>query len=210
MKPDTSTIKSETIAFLKDAFARAAVAHLVVDVQDIYCDPLHPDYAGEESEFPDNRRMADRVADFVSRSRDHAPPVWIAHVLPDSRHARALTDPDFAREFCRASLYRQNPAPDDMFLVKSHFSAFKGTSLRDILHRNGKDTLLVSGLYLSPCVSETYRGAMDNGCRAVILDDCVTDGPQTPLMSRNMFDRLHLSSREALDILKPPSPAAAL
>lgn len=60
--------------------------------------------------------------------------------------------------------------------IKHHLSAFTDTELQDFLLENGKEIVLVSGMYLSACVHGTLMDIKYNGLfHPVLIEDAVYD-----------------------------------
>ena len=170
-------------ATLRAAFARAAAAHLVIDVQKQYCDPE----TGYTARQPwgvrnDMARLVDGIAAFAQRVRGAAPPVWVAHTSPMALGEDALPDAPRTEAGLYAPavdlealvpglLYRQPRQDGDMVLAKQWRDAFNGTDLAARLRARGVNTLLLSGVFADQCVHSTAISAVKNGFDTYVVED---------------------------------------
>jgi nicotinamidase-related amidase len=65
-------------------------------------------------------------------------------------------------------------AAGDYVVDKYWYSAFHNTNLRDILHAENADTVIVVGTVTQICVEDTTRGAFQLGYKTVLIRDCVS------------------------------------
>lgn len=66
------------------------------------------------------------------------------------------------------------PQEDETVIVKHGSSAFSDTGLRDYLHGEGIETLVVVGASINFCVASSVRSARDLGFRVVLVSDAVS------------------------------------
>jgi nicotinamidase-related amidase len=84
----------------------------------------------------------------------------------NERLRRRGGDPDVDAALCRAgqagsAFYGPQPAPGELVVHKTRYSAFVGTDLDQSLRDMGVDTLVVAGLTTECCVDSTVRDAFD-------------------------------------------------
>jgi len=83
------------------------------------------------------------------------------------------------------------PAPGDLVIDKSGYSAFEGTALETELRARGIRTVLVTGVVTYACVLATAFSAYDRGFNVVLLTDLVG----------SWFDHLGRDTAEIVDLL---------
>jgi ureidoacrylate peracid hydrolase len=173
----------------------ATSAVLVIDVQN---DFVHPRGVRAPS-WPDaaHREMVERrLAPFVDGARAAgARIVWIAMdqtpetVSPaNARMKRKMypsadgggrapsVDDLWKAAACRrgtwgAELYL-TPAPADLVVAKTRYSAFLRTDLEQLLRALDVTTVLVTGVVMSQCVESTARDAYQSDFDVVLVEDC--------------------------------------
>lgn len=64
--------------------------------------------------------------------------------------------------------------PEDYVLEKYNYSAFRNTSLSDILRSEGADTIIVTGTVTQICVEDTVHDGFAEGFKVVVASDCVS------------------------------------
>lgn len=84
----------------------------------------------------------------------------------NERLRRRGGDPEVDAALCRAGqagseFYGPQPAPGELVVHKTRYSAFVGTDLDQSLRDMGVDTLVVAGLTTECCVDSTVRDAFD-------------------------------------------------
>lgn len=72
-----------------------------------------------------------------------------------------------------ADFYNVAPREGDLVIRKHRYSAFSGTSLDNLLRRNGIRTTVITGVSTNICVESTLREAFNLGYYVVIPRDCV-------------------------------------
>ncbi len=165
---------------LSQSFRRKAVAHLVVDIQDLYCNPAHPYAIDTGNDISRHKALSHKMNDFVSRSRETLPPTWIVHgvkyIGKSSRYGLMFGDAgrNDARGFGLASLYNQTVLDSEAVVWKSGRDAFKKTDLLTMLHEKRIEAVIVSGLELNACVKETALSA-SREFPTYILEDLVAN-----------------------------------
>jgi len=156
-------------------------ALIVVDVQKIYTDP------NSELHCKDARVTVERINALIARFERKKEPIFLI------RHVHKADGSDLGRMFD----YTGAPAEDFNFkegteevkyddrlimpkqqveIIKSRYSAFVGTTLRDKLRQAGIDTVAIVGFMTNFCCESTARDAHD-------LDyfvDFVVDATGTP------------------------------
>lgn len=71
------------------------------------------------------------------------------------------------------------PAPGDLVVIKTRYSAFVGTDLESILKTRGIDTVVISGLMTNFCCVSTARSAHDLDFKTIFVADACS-GPDMP------------------------------
>jgi nicotinamidase-related amidase len=66
------------------------------------------------------------------------------------------------------------PEPEDYIVEKYGYSAFKHTTLHDILISDGLDSIIVVGTVTQVCVADTVHDAFGSGIKVLVVSDCVT------------------------------------
>lgn len=78
-----------------------------------------------------------------------------------------------------AILTEIEPTDDDIVLSKTSSSPFNSTSINQLLHNLGIDTLLVCGVVTNGCVEGTVRDASDLGYNVIMIPDaCAAVTPE--------------------------------
>ncbi|PZQ44758.1 MAG: hypothetical protein DI551_09480 [Micavibrio aeruginosavorus] len=182
---------------LMEAFRRKAVAHLIVDIQDLYCDPAHPYVVDSGNDVSRHEALSISLDNFVSGSREILPPIWVVHgvkyIGKTSRYGLMFGEEgrDDPRAFALSSLYNQRVLDTDSILWKSSRDAFHKTDLMNILQERGTEAVIISGLELQACVKQTAISASKK-FPTYILEDMVA----------NAMDRDE-KIRAGVDSLKP-------
>jgi ureidoacrylate peracid hydrolase len=90
---------------------------------------------------------------------------------PDGREGRHFVDGSWSTEI----VAELAPAPTDIVLRKTRFSAFAGTNLHAILRGLGIQTLVMAGEATSVCVESTVRDAVFLDYNCLTLTDCTAE-----------------------------------
>jgi ureidoacrylate peracid hydrolase len=64
------------------------------------------------------------------------------------------------------------PKPEDIIIIKHSYSAFIGTSLEQILRKEGIESLVISGMLTNVCCESTLRDGFMLGFKTILLRDC--------------------------------------
>lgn len=160
-------------------------AAVVVDMQNDFC---HPEgyYAGAGRDVSALRAAVRPVRALIDRARRAGAPVvftrllhdraegameqrhrlvprrWVAHgprLQPGSWGARVVDE--------------LAPAPDELVVDKTGYSAFEGTGLEQWLRSRGVTTVLLAGVVGYACVLATGFGAFDRDLDVVVVTDAV-------------------------------------
>lgn len=170
-------------------------AHLVVDVQRNFCDPL----AGKRG-----TRETDAVASEISR------------ITPVFRNAGMPTYLIFCQKWSEPAdkafggFHKIQPAPTDILFGKISESAFEYSDLAETLKKAGTKTLIVSGFNTSACVNATVQGGLSEDFDVWVLKDCIANGKNFPKpepfldLMRDRGAQL-MTSRQALKRLQTPA-----
>ena len=68
--------------------------------------------------------------------------------------------------------------PGDYIIEKYHYSAFRNTSLVDVLRSEGADTVIVTGTVTQICVADTIHDGTAEGFQMIAVSDCVSTWDQ--------------------------------
>ena len=64
--------------------------------------------------------------------------------------------------------------PEDYVIEKYNYSSFHNTSLTDILHSEGADTIIVTGTVTQICVLDTVHAGFAQGFKVILVSDCIS------------------------------------
>ena len=157
--------------------AGSSPALLVVDVCRAYLDPGSPLYAGGES-------ACASVARLVSAARAAGVPVVWTRVRYDADAGLV-----FHRKVPSLSLFATElgefpsdvaPEPGERVVVKTHASAFFGTTLADDLRADGVDTVVVTGFSTSGCVRASALDALQHDFVPLVVREACGDRDSRP------------------------------
>jgi nicotinamidase-related amidase len=150
-------------------------ALLVIDMQRYFLEKGAPAYLGQ----PDS--LLKNVKTLVSAFRNTRLPVVF------TRHAHSIDS--MSGEMSRwwhgelpmendpySELVKElNPADDEIFMTKTKYSAFEGTSLESALRQKGVLSVTICGVMTNLCVETTARHAFMKDFRVIVaLDACAT------------------------------------
>lgn len=163
-------------------------ALLVVDMVKAYLDPASPLFAGVDSAL-----LATTV--LLSAARTAGIPVLFTKVVYERggqdgglffKKAQGLSL--FVGESELGDLAAELERTDAELLIRKQFaSAFFGTSLTDVLHGLGVDTVLIAGLSTSGCVRATAVDAVQLGFAPMVVREAVGDRSSVP-HEASLFD----------------------
>lgn len=142
--------------------AKADVAVLLIDVQDIFCDPKGPRGSDETKE------VSERIGSIIPAFRAAGIPVYAVYTespYNKSYHKRRA-DKNNTQGF-----YKYHPVAGDCIVAKTWDSAFQSTELDKILKKDGRRKLLVCGFNFSACVKETVIAARNHGYETWLMPD---------------------------------------
>ena len=154
-------------------------ALLVIDMQNDFCavDGFLQRERGYDVDFA--KTVADNIATAVDAAREAGMlVVWIRSVY-DFKYLAAPHIVKRREEGCclegswGADFFLLQPKPDEPIVTKHHYSAFVGTPLDGILHKNDIRTLVMTGVATNVCVDSTLRDGFFAGYYIVLLEDCV-------------------------------------
>lgn len=180
------TAPQETfVTKLTQAFNRKSLAHLAIDLQDLYCDPLHRYNTSKGRHYAARAQRAGRAADavgsFVKEYREAMPHIWVTHNCA-SIYGHS---PGFAKfhldMLARETLHHSLPVNDnDPLICKQGFSAFFNTNLHRKLQKDGIDTLLLSGAFADVCIYDTASDAKSHGYDVYVMRNLVVSSGDDP------------------------------
>ena len=166
-----------------DPIAPARTALLVVDMQNYFVEP------GQACEIPAAREIVPNINRLAREARDSgAAVVWILmtqgaetvkswSVFYDHLNTEAYGRNEMERlsagDHGNALWHAMEPAPGDLTVRKSRFSAFiQGSSdLHDILRSRGIDTVIVTGTTTNTCCQTTALDAMMLDYKVIFVSD---------------------------------------
>ncbi len=172
----------------EDRIAPTHTAVLVVDIQNDFCAPdgyLGSKYGCDEAA---NEALAERNIDLTDAARSAgALIVWIQAIYdPVYLSAPMLMKASSKANDLRcidgtwgADFYKVVPKEADLVVRKHRYSAFSGTSLDNILRRNGIRSTVITGVSTNICVESTLREAFNLGYYVVVPQDCVASNNQS-------------------------------
>lgn len=131
-------------------------ALLIIDVQDIFCNPARP--AGTDR----TATIAGKIADTVQQFRDAGVAIYALFLRNASQPG---IDP-----------YLYIPADSDTVIRKTGESAFEATGIEKVLKDAGVKKIVTCGMYLSACVAATAQDALERGFETTVAGDLVADG----------------------------------
>ena len=144
----------ENLASLSLKYAEGEVALLVIDVQKQFCDPEGKRGNKETTE------ISERIQSLVPEFRKADIPVYAVYYSTTGDKEREEVD-----------FYKFQPAANDTLIAKNADSAFKGSNIADILHRDHKKLLLACGFNLNACVKRTIDDARKAGFDVCLMED---------------------------------------
>jgi len=149
---------------LRAAFMDRAVAHIAIDLQNTYCDPVRYPLSSL-----DTRPLAPQLSSFAQAMRAQGlRNVWVAH--------NSQWDENFS---VRRELFDIDPAPEDTLIEKKYYDAFEDTALDRQLKKDGIRTVLLTGVFFEECVKATATGAARLGYDVYVIDDLTAKGDPT-------------------------------
>ncbi|MEY3633652.1 MAG: hypothetical protein RLZZ61_62 [Pseudomonadota bacterium] len=163
-------------------------ALLIVDFVMAYLDKASPLYANVEDALASNERL-------LAAARLAGIPVIFTNVVYEKDGANGglfYKKIPSLKVFVTGSAYGAfppslQPLEGEHIISKQFASAFFGTSLTEILVREGVDTLLITGLSTSGCVRASALDALQSGFAPFVVRDACGDRHPAP-HEANLFD----------------------
>ncbi len=155
-------------------------ALLVIDVQNEYFDGKWP--------IPDGESALGHVEEAIEGCRAHgARVIYVQH---------AAARPEMGIFVPGSHGYdlhpRLQPREEDLRLVKNYPGCFTKTSLEEWLHREGIDTLVISGYMTHMCCDTTAREGFHRDFRVLFLNDATaTRDGEHPIAGKINHQELH-------------------
>jgi nicotinamidase-related amidase len=180
---------------LRDVFIDKAVAHISIDLQNVYCDP---------DRYPLTAAFTAALAAPVSRfARDMRKSglknIWVAH------------NPYGEKPFVvRNELFGIKPAHKDILIEKQYYDAFENTSLDAALKKDGINTLLLTGAFLDACIISTALSAKKRGYGVYIIEDLTARFDDDICLIKRKIEKFGIrmitekNIRAAMDSAHPP------
>ena len=166
---------SETIEFGQKP------AILVVDLQLAFTDPEFPN-----GDMPMVEKATNKTSELLHVARSNNIPVASCYTAYDSLKDMPLWKVKAVREEfyhghpCTAMDSRVYDPEYDFNFCKNAPSMFFLTPLTTFLHKEGVDTVIVTGCVTSGCIRATVIDAFSHGFRVFIPEDCVGDVEDRP------------------------------
>lgn len=183
-------------------------ALLIVDFVMAYLDKSSPLYANVEDALASNERL-------LAAARAANIPVIFTNVVYEKDGADGglfYKKIPSLKVFVKGSPFGAfppslKPLQDEHVISKQFASAFFGTSLTEILVREGVDSLLITGLSTSGCVRATALDALQSGFAPFVVRDACGDRHPAP-HEANLFDLQAkyaevISETDAIALLHP-------
>ena len=194
---------------LNQLLEQTETALLIVDVQNDYCDKNGAiaragfDVSGVDAMMPNLHSLLEAA---------HACEMPV--VLVQTSHDRSTDSPAWRdraggkmKEVCRPGtwgslFYQIVPAPQDIVITKSRYSAFVNTKLDLVLRALEIKTLIIAGVATNVCVESTARDACMLDYRVVLANDaCASFSTSAHYMAVNNIENYFGRSAGVLDII---------
>ena len=195
-------------------------ALLIIDLQNDFIRkgaPLYVDSAYETLapvrkllDFARSKEMPVIFARFVSGKTPTLLWNWSPEIKSDNcckrGHERYYADIDKTLQ-CSETVDELLPyMPSDYVIEKYNYSVFRNTNLKDILHSEDVDTLIVTGTVTQVCVEDTVHDGFAEGYKMVVAEDCVSswDEVQHRATLDNIAHKFGMvsHSQDLMDLLK--------
>ncbi len=156
-----------------------STALLVVDMQNDFC--AQGGYLQRERGYDVGfaPALAERIQGLIDAARKvRMPVVWVRSVY-DFKYLNAPYRLKRGEEGCclegtwGVEFFHLQPEPDELVVVKHHYSAFFETDLHARLQSLGVETLVATGVATNVCVDSTLREGFFHGYHIVVPEDCV-------------------------------------
>ena len=170
--------------FNDESFSLSHCAHIGVDIQEHYFKPqVNEDFKNI------SLRIAQRISPAFGKISLKSYWVWMH---PDRKRMR----PDFY-------IVRPNDKNGDEVVRKYKYGAFHHNDLKNLLDRDNKKILFLTGFFANVCVSTTALQATSRGFRVVLLTDCTDFENLPPSQKVNLEQRgvIFASSEELIENL---------
>ena len=196
--------RDEDLSVLHAAFDGARVAHVGIDIQRFYCDPVGVE--PERDWFRTIGKTVGRIDHFTAATRAKMAPVWVNHTNflaagPDvdgcgawqaiGRLAWGTLTYMFSShaQRARAQVAGDHVAAVDVVIGKPDFDAFYKTDLDAVLRARGADTLVLTGFFTDQCVKETALTAKKKGYEVFVAADMTRPAETRPAACWRMLRR---------------------
>lgn len=195
-------MRNEDRERLQDAFARAAAAHIVIDVQKHYCAPenVNSVYRNHPVIREGLLAVPPLIADFVAGLRGRVAQGWVTQPGMEPVGYYGGDEKVGKRARTRAALFGQDFRRGDVLSHKGGFNAFENASLHRQLQRRGVDTLILSGVFADQCVMATAKGGRHMGYDVFVVEDLTARFRMTPDDFRHALTREGIVPVAARDV----------
>lgn len=190
-------LSSDQIVFYTRALQEGRLAHICIDNQAFY--PITQSKGALRHTFFDHCRELARFSDILAphmtsiqvmyhiggdaaercnkAADEHPYSFYQQSVFYDKTALKVYEKEPFQNNISeqRIDLFNQSYQSQHVY-IKDHLSAFTDDGLQKFLLENGKDTILISGMYLSACVHSTVEDMRSNDMfHPVLIEDAVYD-----------------------------------
>ena len=172
---ESKGLSSETIEFGQKP------AILVVDLQLAFTDPKFPN-----GDMPMVEKATNKTSELLNIARNNKIPVAACYTAYDSLKdmplwkVKAVRDEVYHGHPCTAMVSRIYDPEYDFNFCKNAPSMFFLTPLTTFLHKEGVDTVIITGCVTSGCIRATVIDAFSHGFRVFVPEDCVGDVEDRP------------------------------
>ncbi|MCB9821831.1 cysteine hydrolase [Candidatus Nomurabacteria bacterium] len=167
---------------INDILQHSSTALIVIDKQDAYCSrEFRTSALTSQKTFPDNlNETIAKLDNFIVWSRQKNIPIIWTRMTEDPEKSpyvvaqRMLINKDKAISSIDSDGYDYHGlAPNtNEFQIDKYFpDAFSEAGLAKYLHKNGIETVWLTGGFASRCVFASSVGAQNNGFNAVVIED---------------------------------------
>lgn len=145
--------KPENLAKQKIKY-EGEIGLLVIDAQIKFCDP-----EGKRGN-QETKRISERIQSLMSEFRKINILIYAVYFSREE-----IEDPE------KIDFYQFKPDLEDKLIRKTADSAFRGSSIKEVLKEDKKKLLLACGFNASACVRSTVLDAKESGFDVCVLED---------------------------------------
>lgn len=181
---------------LEEKVALEASALIVIDMQNDFC---HPNgfTSRRGKELTQIKEMIPKLLEFVAAARQAGGKIFFVKAVYDDKYCNepmlerksrlGITDVVCPEGQWGSEFYEGfEPQPEDFVILKTRYSAFLGSNLKEVLEKEGIKSLVVTGVTTNCCVESTARDGFMLGYYIVIPKDLVAAW-HTPAHEASLF-----------------------